>query len=525
MSSFWQLVKINLASIFAGGFNIEANGKKKRTAMYLLIGFALIYSGGIFGYAAYTMGVSLAQISMQKILIVFAFLAGSAMVFIQVFFSSFNLIFKAKDYEQLACLPIKQSTIILSKITSFLIYCYAFSFLFFAPIAIFYFVFTTFSFVGLIFTILGFLLLPLFPMFIGLLFSFLINSLTVRFKYKNFINIILFFTIFFVIFFFSQNIDGFISNIATNSQSTFQTMTSIYFPNIFISKAIINADILNFAYYVLVSVVPIGILIWLFSKFYKKFYSFFSQSAKQKVVLYTQTKRSKSYIAIMKKEFSRIFSSPMILFNNCIGPIMLVVLGIMFLFGVNMEFAGIGNGFAFLIVIIPTINLIATPTSTTFSLEGDGFWQLKSFPISVYDIVLGKILASVIIFAVPNVLGIILISIGLKLAWFEILLTILLSASSIILSAFVGITINLHKFNIHWKNEIAVVKQSSSVLINLVIGFAISLIPGILILSLFKDYVTTLILCGVLIVLYAVAILVLIKYLKQNGKKLFDKIN
>lgn len=523
MNSFLLLVKINLTQLFVGSFSVNNNSKKKRIMYSILFGVLFLYIAFTFGYMAYEIGMSLTAINMQKILIIMAFLISSVMIFMQVFFSAFNILFKTKDYEQLASLPIKQITIILSKLVSFLIFCYVFSAVFFIPISVMYFVFQGFNLIGLMFTIFGYLLLPLFPMFIGILFSFLINALTVRLKSKNIINLIIFFTLFVAIFLLSQKTNDIILNVINNSQTVYNSMLNIYFPNIFIGKAIIYSDFLNFVFYVLISVVPVGLLTWLFSWKYKKINSFFSQSAKTKNVKYV-AKSNNVTNALLRKEFTRLFSSPMILLNTCIGPIMLIIFAIMSFGDVYSQINSLYNGFILILIIVPATNFLANPTSSTFSLEGKNFWLLKNLPIKLKDIIMGKILAMFIIFVVPNVIGIVLLSIALKLSILEILIMSLLCLVSIILSALIGLIINLKKCNINWSNEILVVKQSASALINLVIGMAISILPTIIYIYLLQSFVHQLIYGAILVVFYICFIFILSFYLKKHAKNLFGKI-
>lgn len=522
MNNFWLLVKINLTQLLFNSFLIDKkSSKRKKIIMIIIFSIALLYIAGILGYAAYEMGKSLVATNMEKVLIIMAFLLSSIMVFIQVFFSSFNLFFKSKDYEQLASLPIKQSSIIISKMVSFLLYCYALASIFFLPVAIIYFIFAGVTFTSLLFTIIGFLLLPLFPMFIGILISLLVYSITIRLRYRNLINFILLLGIFIGLFILSQSTQDLISNVITNSQSSFDIMGNIYFPSIFISKAVAYGDWINMLFFILISTIPIILAIIFIAWKYKFLNSFFAQSIHVKNKKFKAQEHSIIF-TLTTKELTRIFTSPMVLLNSSAGPLVLFIFAIMSLTG---GLTGFGfAGFLFVLLIIPVANLMASTTSTTFSLEGNSFWLLKNLPIDLSQIIISKIIAMSIIFIIPNLIASVLINIAFSLTILEILIMYGLILSSILLSALLGLTVNLNKCNIHWTNEIALVKQSGSVLICMLFGFMISLIPSILYMSFLQPYISGVLFGLILIAIYIALISLLIVYLKKKSLILFNQI-
>lgn len=523
MNNFWALVKINLSQLFVKTGNVDDSScKKKKRAYIAIMIIAVIYVVSIFSFSAYQMGSSLSTVGMEKILIVLAFLLASMIVFLQVFFSSFNFIFKAKDYDLLASFPIKNWIVILSKLTSLLIFCYIIGLIFFAPIAVIYFIFAGFNFLALFFTIIGFLLLPLFPMFVGLLLSFLVNSFTSNFKYKNLLNIILLLALFVGIMIMSLKMQDFMMNIVTNSQMTYGTMLNIYFPSIFISKAITYNDFLNLLYFVLVSVVPFLFLVFALSKKYKFFNSYFNKSANVKSVVY-QAKSKNPMFSILAKEYGRIFSSPMVLLNTCAGPLVLIIFAVSVLTG-TLDMFGISDGFSISIIIIMISNLLASTTSTTFSLEGKYFWLLKMLPITISQIIFGKVIAMFILFIIPNLVAGIILSIFFNFSIIQIALIFSLMIISIILSALMGIVIDIKRCNIHWSNEIAMVKQSSNVLIFMLLGFILGLAPYFLYSYLLASIVPIVWFCLMIIILYSGIICGLAIYLKRNALQIFNKI-
>ncbi|NCB48054.1 MAG: hypothetical protein EOM55_00260 [Clostridia bacterium] len=523
MNNFWALVKINLSQLFVrtSFMDKEASKKKKYTYSIILL-IAVLYLVFIFSFSAYQMGVSLSTVHMEKILIVLAFLLSSMMVFLQVFFSSFNFIFKAKDYDLLASFPLKNWVVILSKLTSLLLFCYAIGLIFFAPIAVIYFVFAGFNFIAFLFTIIGFLLLPLFPMFIGLLLAFLVNFATINFRYKNILNLILLIALFVCIMIMSFKMQDFMMSIVTNAQATYSTMLTIYFPSLFISKAIAYNDFLNLFYFVLVSLVPFLLLVFAIAKKYKYLNSYFNKSANVKAIAY-QAKSKSAIVSILHKEYGRIFSSPMVLLNSCAGPLILIIFAVSVLTG-SMDMFGIIDGFSISFLIIGISNLMASTTTTTFSLEGKYFWLLKTLPVSLSQIIFGKMLAMISLFLIPNVIGVTILSIFFNFSILQVALILILMLSTIVLSAILGIVIDLKHCNLHWSSEIAMVKQSANVLIFMLTGFVLTLAPFLLYSYLLTSVFSTILFCILINVIYIGLICGLVIYLKKNALSTFNAI-
>ena len=62
-------------------------------------------------------------------------------------------------------------------------------------------------------------------------------------------------------------------------------------------------------------------------------------------------------------------------------------------------------------------------------------------------------------------------AIGLRIAWYEVILMCLLGAASVCFNALLGLALNLKLPNLTWTNETAAVKQSMSALLSLLIGW------------------------------------------------------
>ena len=525
MSNFLALTKINIQQLFVGSFNIDKNTKKKKIATLILFCVLFAYLVGWLGYLGYKIGEPLKAMGMEKLLLVMSFMITSFTLLMQVVFTGFPLLFKAKDYEFLSTLPIKQPVVVASKLFSLYLFCLAFSSVFFLPLAVMYFVFSGFSFLSFLIVFVGFILIPLFPIVVGLLITLLVNTVTSGMRYKALFTIIFSILLTVGLMYLSQDFNNIYGSVIADADASFKTMGSIYFPAMLISNAAANLNWLQFLYFVLISVVPMALLSGLISWKYKELNNFFAKSAKIKQEAYKAKSCSVTF-SLMKKEFGKIFSSPMYFMNSCIGPVLLFVFGIISLIskdGSQTIAPGI-SGYEFVIVLVPMCILLMSPTSATFSIEGDTFWLLKNLPVKFKQIVSAKFWTYFVIFFVPSVIGSTLLSIALKLTWYESLGMLTLIVCSIVLVLLIGISVNLNLYNLHWTNEIVLVKQSMSVLISMLIGLVVGLAPGIIITTLLTPYMSILnwswVLCGLLL-LFSTALII---YISKKGKYLFDKM-
>lgn len=517
MSSLWTLTKVSIKSNF---FSNKKLNSKKKISNILLYGFLFLYLFGYMFFIAYKMGESFQSINMQSLLLVFAVFSGFAFSLINSTLLTFGYIFKGKDYELLSSLPIKNNHIFLSKLFSAVALQYIFSFFLYVPFIVSYFVFSTVTFSAVIISIFGFLFLPFIPVVLGLIFGLLINLITTRLKYKNIISIVLF-LIFLVgvmlISFSSQQVIGYLMTNATNVNNI---LGSIYLPAKMLSIAISNGDWLNLLYYVLINVVPLALVTLVCAKYFVAFNSYFKKSARsQKFVLKKEKKLTNQ---VLKKELKRIFSSPNYFMNSCIGPIMLILFAFVGIFSPSLVNFG-GSGILNIVFLMSMFILMCSPLSVTISLEGKSFWIYRSLPLSPQKIFFNKILAHMIIFFPTVVISSFLFLIqGVGLINFLIILAI--GFVLCLLSALIALTIALKKYNFNYTNEIQITKQSSAVLIMLVIAVAGSMALNMA-YYLFSSWCSQLAYVLFLLAVFAAVCIILIKKLSSYDSTKFNELN
>lgn len=127
-------------------------------------------------------------------------------------------------------------------------------------------------------------------------------------------------------------------------------------------------------------------------------------------------------------------------------------------------------------------------TATTISMEGKNWWIAKSLPLSVKNILDGKILMNLLLILPFYVLSELLLMIALRPGAWELLWLVLIPAVMILFSCVYGITVNLHFPVLEWESEVRIVKQSASAMLGGMGGFILTLLCALAVGSAPSEY-------------------------------------
>ena len=156
------------------------------------------------------------------------------------------------------------------------------------------------------------------------------------------------------------------------------------------------------------------------------------------------------------------------------------------------------------------------------SLEGKSIWQLQSLPIDTFSILKAK-LALQIILTVPAVIFVTGCSLWLiQPKWVIVLVVLSFNILFTLLYGLFCMYLGLKMANMHWTNELSVVKQSGSVAVALFSCW----IYGILFVGIYLalgDF-SALIYLIIGIILTLILSIVLYAWLKNKGVKCFEEL-
>ena len=494
-----------------GYFNDKKSRKKFFALVFsclLLVFYFFIIQKSLFGF--YDLYLQLGQ---AKELLITGISTYLSAVLLFTTTSNIAKIYYSNETKILLRLPIRHSSIFISKILSA-----SFSALFFSLFLVFPMVYKIGVFYGenILFYLIALLSVYLvtvimlsIEMLIIVWVMYYINKSGLLKKTLKYVSTIVFFLAIIGLQFFIQISVRNVSK--TDIMNTLHHAQGIFtkiFPQVNLFKNALLGDsftvnILNFFLLLTTTLVLLYVVVKLG---YKRMASgVLNENVVSKKTKKTKAKEFKvqaSYMAICKKDLANIFSNATYFINKfSMGIIFPLFFGGGIFFGAGEDGVDIQaslelvRGFledhyilALAIVLLGFIPIAlffgssSELTSSTFSREGKNIWMMKVYPIKTKDQVLGRILASTIFLVLANIPVILIIS---YLANFDLLIMLSLLLAAFVISAFLS-ALNLI-FGIlfaytEWDNPNQAIKGSRSLIPMLV---NIALIAG-LVYVLFK---------------------------------------
>lgn len=538
MSNLFILLKnsfVNSTGINSLSKGID-NSKEKRKLLITTVTLLLIATVICFMSTSYSIALAivLKPMGYLDLILIVAILFSCILSFIMSIYKAQGTLFSSKDYDLLMSLPIKNSTILTSKILSLMSISYIETALIIIPASIVYLIYNgSLSWIFFIILVVGLIFIPMIPIIVASIIAMIITFISSRFKHKNIATIVVGMGALLLILIVSMNMQNYINAFVENSDSIVSGLSKIYLPAMYLKDALVNYDVFNLLKFIAISIIPFVIFIIVFSKAFKTVNGKLSESYKKANYKVKKLETSSITKALVMQELRRYFATPIYVMNTAFGMVLLVAASIATLF-VSKEtlvellgYPEIANMIpvAILVILVFTIGLSCT-TNSSISLEGNRLWILKVLPIEPKDIFKGKIITNLIITIPAAVIANIIFYIGLKFDVKYLILNLVISIVFSIVSAVLGLIINLCFPKMDWTNPTTVVKQSASVMIT-ILGIMILILALIGVsIALVKIFSVTnmMIILTVVLILFLITLFVSIKVLDNIGSKKFNRL-
>lgn len=197
-----------------------------------------------------------------------------------------------------------------------------------------------------------------------------------------------------------------------------------------------------------------------------------------------QLKTRSVFGAALAKEFKRFTSSSAYMLNCGLGSLMILIFAgaILFKGGTLVEAVikeGYGNhAFVMMCLLLSAVLGTNDITAPSVSLEGGTIWIAHVLPIPSSYILNAKLLAHILLTAIPGMLAAICLLICWKGTALEAALLILLVPCMTFLYACFGLLLGILRANLKWSNEIVPIKQNISVFIAIFGGWVYCVLWG-----------------------------------------------
>ncbi len=448
--------------------------------------------------------------------VIFNVLTFVSITFLSVFETK-NVLFDCKDNELLLSMPIRPSDILISRISTVVIFNYLISAVIMLPAVIVFFI-SGGGAVTLIGSLLVFMILPMLATAISCIAGYAFAIISKKFKNNSIVGTVmtlLFLVLYFVIYGaamdkitqLEESPDAFVASIASALGSLkFTGEISLLKPIPFIVFALLSILIIFLVFFVIS----------------KNYINIITKSVKTNKVKYVSREMNSSsvFVAIAKKEITRFVSSTTYMINGGIGSIMQIGVAVLLLVksgdlgSLDAIFSEMGmaslSGALPILFVAASLATSATnfTSASALSLEGDNLWIIATAPIRLHDIVLAKLVPQLMVSLPASLISSILIAIALGIGIFETAFIIVIPLLAALLFAITGLILNIAMPKFDFVNEAQVIKQSGAsgitMLVNILIAlvlFGVGVLSSLLLGNLFALSVLTFVLTIMIVIM------------------------
>lgn len=487
----WQikvLTKLGLANMFSLNVLRHTKDKKARKngiALGIIIGLLMVM------VIAYVGALCYGYIKLGAGEIVPAYIVFMSSIFALVFcaFKAGKIIFKDNCYDILTSMPIRKSSLVISRYIRLYMEGLVVSCLIMIPGIVVYGIMVKPGLPATMLGIISVVMVPIIPIALSVLLGVIITGISSRMRNKALFETI--FVVIIVVAVFSisaliptEDLEGFdLQAMEGIARKLVDMLYKIYPPTIWFGQAMVEGSLLRFAMGMVVSIVILVIVISITVMNFEKINrGLHTNTAKHNYRL-GELENKTIMRALVSREAKRYFSSGTYVTNTIIGPVMAVI------FAVSLFFVDMSD----VIKDLPiTININAAipvlfagilgmnmPIATSISMEGKEFWIIRTLPISAREYLKGKLRFNIGLIAPFFLVGELIMIIALKPSVLELLWMIALPVAIIMCILVVGLAVNLRFPKLKWDSEVEVVKQSASGMIGGLGGFLIALVAAI----------------------------------------------
>ena len=524
MSEIKTLLRLELRSFYGINKIIHTKDLKVKSRSRALCLVWIILIGMLFVYiGALTFG--LCTLGLSSIVPAYLTVISSAFILFFGFFSAGNRIFGQRGYDILVSMPLKSSSIVISRFLGLYIADLAVAFAIMLPgIAVYGYCMRP-SFLFYLFAMVSTLFIPTVPLVLSVLFGTFVLSITSRMKRKSTMQSLFAVLLVLGIMVASFNFEGFMQNTTTEqfiniAQSLGNAINSVYPIAMWVNFALINSSVLYLLLVVLFSVAAMTITFFIATKCFnfivRRLLNFTAKHNYKIGALESRTVLKALYL----RELKRYFSSSIYVTNTIIGPIlgciMAVALCVSGLDSLKTAFPFEFDIVSVLPFVFSAVFCIMPTSAVSISMEGKQFDIVKSLPIPSKALLDSKILLNLSLLLPFYIISVISFIISANFTVVQLIWLILIPIFVILFTVTFGITVNLKFHSFDWEQEVTVVKQSLPSFLGGFVGVIVSLIFGVIVFSLPEKYSDIVKLALCMVILLCTALL----YRFNNKKQL-----
>ena len=264
------LLKMQLYNLFGINRILNSHSKKEKQRSMALGGLVIFIIGLMIVYST-TISMSIASMGAVNILPTISALICSLITLILTFLKSSGVLIGLRDYDMVMSLPVKNSEVVLSRLTMVYLTNLLISIIVVLPSVVIFGINAETGISGNIMFLLSFFFLPVIPMIISLGLGVLISAISSRSKHKNILSLVLSTLIVLLIVAASAKAQSMDSDEILNIGIMLSNMANKLYALVgLISKAVEQQNWLYFLAFVGMSVLISAIFVGIVAHFYQK---------------------------------------------------------------------------------------------------------------------------------------------------------------------------------------------------------------------------------------------------------------
>jgi len=483
--------KLQLVNLY--GKNVFRNlkdpkEKRKKFWLYIVSLFVIIVVAGYAGGMSY----GYVYMGLAEILPAYLIMVVSLIILLFSIFKAGDIIFQKNSYDILVSLPVRNSTIVISRFVRLYVENILLSLIVMLPAMVVFGIMEKPSGSFYVIGMITVLFIPLVPITISVFVGALIKAISSRSRHKNLVSVLLSVALVTGLMVGGMSLSVSVENIDINELENLlnvmlDVINRIYPPALWLGNAMLAGDFVACFGCVCAGMVVLCLVIGVVSANYTRIcHGIFSTSARHDYQM-EDLKSCHMLGALYKREFKRYFASSVYVTNTIISPLMGILFAGAMLFITSEQLETTVADFyaqsglllqirSMLPMALATVFCMMPITAVSISMEGKQWWIIKTLPISAKHLLDSKLLMNLSILAPCCGISVIMVAIGQKVTPVEFVWLLLVPFLSMLFSCVFGQTVNLKLPVFDWENEVSVVKQSASMLVGGLVPFLVMLI-------------------------------------------------
>ncbi len=483
------LFKKQMLEVFSWVFKQRKTGRLRTRSGAVICGLLYLLLFAFVGAFFFFLAMALSQlIKIDGVEWLYWGVMGSVAVFLGVFGSVFNTyssLYQAKDNDLLLSMPIPVRSIMLARLSGVYAMGLLYELIVIIPALIVWFIYAPFSLSGTVFTLLIPLVLSFFVLVLSCILGWAVAHIVRRLKNKNLMTVIVslvFIGAYYYLYSRAYSMLGALVAAAENPGFSGKAKIILY-PLYHMGKAA-QGSLFSFLIFTAIIAALLAITVFVISKSFLKLATANCGSERIRSKKTGGARVSSVGHALFNKELCRFKGSAGYMLNCGMGLLFLLAGAAVMLWKADVirEFVPSvipSNGAAVIACVVVTMIIgMVYITAPSISLEGKSLWLLRSFPVSGKQVLRAKISLQIALTLPPAVLAALAAVIVIKPSAAAAVLMLVYVMIYTVLTAALGLCLGLSKADFSWTSEMIPIKQSSSVMLTMLLGWALALVFG-----------------------------------------------